>query len=282
MSHPPHGSIPGANSRKVTVNVPAWRGLAWAMGLLLFPAPAHAEIAVTLPPLAGLIRMLDARAEVFCLLPPHADAHHVRLGPKRMQRLRAAKWLVRSSQDDGAWRGLKHAPRVLDLWPRHDHAWLDPERVRRVLPRLAAALIQAAPERRAQIMARLAAAERECRRLERRLRRALAPYRKAGVILQHRAWRGLLHRFRVPVRAVLESHHHGRELRPRTLERALAVLRENPKVALWGDARSANRALLWLARHAPGQRPILLGAVGECGLTWPALMRRNLALLQRS
>jgi len=55
------------------------------MGLLLYTVTAgaaQAAIVTTLPPLAGLVSMLDTKAEVYCLLPPGADAHNFQLAPK--------------------------------------------------------------------------------------------------------------------------------------------------------------------------------------------------------
>lgn len=282
MLRKPSKHVPGQSRSKATAKSQRWRGMTLAAVLWVMAAPsARADIAVTLPPLAGLVIMLDANAEVFCLLPANADPHHVQLAPRRIERLHQAQLLVRASRDDSAWHGLGGARQVLDLWPDHDHAWLDPERVRAALPRLAAALARAAPQRRHVIQAQLERALAVCNRLERQLRQALAAYEDAGVILQHAAWRRPLLRRGVPVLAVLEPQQHGREQRPRALEQALAIVRNHAGVKLWGDVKSANRALKWLATRAPDHDPILLDAVGECGLPWQELMQRNIAAMSQ-
>ena len=79
---------------------------------------------------------------------------------------------------------------------------------------------------------------------------------------------------------VMESEKHGHEMGPKKLERALRLLRAQPDIRLWGDIRHNNRALRWLARHAPARKPVLLDPLGRCGMAWPRLMRRNIARLR--
>ncbi len=238
-------------------------------------AARAAGVVVTLPPLAGLVRLLDDGADVRCLLPPGADAHDFQLAPSQADALARASLLVRTSRDDGHWRGLR-AVRTLDLWPETDHAWLLPSEVHEALPRLARELERLAPERRPRIETRLARALKQVDDVEAAWRTALAPLIGRGVVMEHPAWRRLAERFGLPVLAVLEPSHHG-GVRPRRLEEALTLLRERPGVMLWGDARHANRALAWLSRRA-GNRPVLmLDALGACGQSWTELMQANIA-----
>ncbi len=244
--------------------------------LIAVAAPARGgDIVVTLPPLAGLVRLLDQDANVRCLLPPGAEPHDFQLAPGQADALARADLLVRASRDDGHWRGLR-ATRTLDLWPEIDHAWLSPREVRRALPRLARALASHAPDRRSGIEARLHQAMTLTRTIEAEWSDALAPLAGRGVLIGHGAWRRLCERFELPVLAVLESHHHG-GMQPRRLEHALETLRRHPDAMLWGDARHNNRVLAWLARRTHARAVILLDALGTCGQSWAGLMRHNIA-----
>ncbi len=245
------------------------------------PGADCAIIVATLPPVAGLVRMLDTQAQVRCLLPPGADAHGFQLAPGQVREIRQADLLIRSSRDDGNWRIMNVHGRILDLWPKKDHAWLLPNEVRRILPGMARSLQKLAPRRHQAIAQALEKALRICDQLEREWRRGMAPFRQRGVIMQHPAWRSLCRHFNVPVLAVLEPRHHG-GIRPRQLQHALDMLHAHPDAALWGDIRHANRGLAWLSRHAGSQAFMRLDPLGECGMTWMQLMRQNLRLLARA
>jgi len=250
--------------------------MAW---LVCLPAIARAEIAVTLPPLAGLVTMLEPGAQVFCLLPGSADPHHFSLTPKQADRLRQAELLIRASRDDGSWQLFTPAP-SLDLWPHLDHGWLRPTAVMRILPKLAAYLQRLHPDQRRAIDHTLEQAMQTCRRIQQEWRQMLAPLRTHGVIMQHPAWRGLAEEAGVPVHMVMESARHGHEMGPKKLERALRLLRSHPGIRLWGDIRHNNRALFWLTRHSKAGQPLLLDPLGSCNITWFQLMRQNIARLQ--
>jgi len=250
--------------------------MAW---LVCLPTLARAEIAVTLPPLAGLVTMLDPDAEVFCLLPGNADPHHFTLTPRQAARLQRAELLIRASWDDGSWHLFTPAP-TLDLWPRTDHGWLQPTKVMRMLPILATRLQHLYPKRRGTIGRALKRALLTCRQIQHAWRQKLATLRTDGIIMQHPAWRGIAEEAGVPVHMVMESTKHGHEMGPKRLERALRLLHTHPGIRLWGDIRHNNRALFWLARHSTARPPVLLDPLGSCDTGWPQLMRQNIARLQ--
>lgn len=246
----------------------------------LAPTMARADIVVTLPPLAGLVSMLDPEAKVHCLLAAGADPHTFQLTPRQAGQLQQAELLVRASRDDGGWSGLNGYPTpTIDLWHKASHAWLRPDEVKSVLPRLAARLQALHPAHRQQIADALQKALALCDRMDSAWRKALRPFKDKGVIMQHPAWRGLCERFGVPIRAVLEPHHHGAEVTPRRLEQALEIIRAHPTTALWGDNRHSNRALIWLMQHAHSSKPVILDALGRCGMPWETLMQHNIALV---
>lgn len=255
--------------------------LGLAMALVLIPGVARAAVAVTLPPLGGLIRMLDADAKITVLLPPTADPHHFQMSPKATEDLHQASLFVRASYDDGGWSGLATTGATLDLWPHTGHAWTSPALVRAALPRLAAALEQAYPAHAAVIRANLATAIAETRTLEKAWIAALAPYRTGGVIMQHPSWLPMCELADVPVWAVLESPRHGQEFGPRDLDHALALVDAHPQVLLIAEQRHGNRGLDWIAAHSPKPpHMITLDALGTDGMRWDQLMRANLKRLQ--
>jgi len=268
--------------RKITVPC---HSLAWLLPALFFllsaPQQGRADIITTLPPLAGLVSLLDTRIHADCLLAAGADPHHVQLTPRQAEALRHARLLVRASRDDGYWTRLEAASDALDLWPDVSHAWLNPRHVRTALPRLAAALQRLYPSRRDAIAGALKKAEAEAEQWQEQWRKVLRAFKSGGVVMQHAAWQEVMNAAGVPVLAVLESRHHGREHGPHMLEHALAALKQHPQALLLGDMHHNNRALEWLAGRT-GRRIIYLDALGTCDMTWPALMRSNLQRLQET
>lgn len=254
------------------------RSVALLAGLLLaVPLSCRAEIAVTLPPLAGLVAMLDKSSENFCLLSAGADPHHFQISPRRAEQLKQAELLIRAPGTDAGWPLPPDNAQTLRLWPQQNHAWLVPGEVAKALPQIAATLIALHPGREAEIRRQLAAALATVRDIDVRWQQALAPLRSRGVIMQHPAWQPLLEAAGVPVLAVLESPLHGHEEGPHVLEKALAILKTHPDAWLIGDIRHSNRSLEWLARHADHPvRLVYLDALGDCGTGWEALMQDNL------
>jgi len=247
--------------------------------LLLFsPQLARAaEIAVTLPPLAGLVTMLDKKADILCLLGNGSDPHHFQLTPRKIEASAQTTLLIRASMDDGGWPLPPHHSHSLDLWPETDHGWLNPTAVRQVLPNLAKALIALHPQRQADIEAALKQALVQTQLIEAAWDKALEPIKHAGVLMQHPSWRRLMLAMGVPVLDVLESGHHGHEYNPRQLEHALKALNAQPDAWIIADHRHSNRALDWLQQHA-AQQPhrVTLNALGTCSESWIDLMQQNL------
>lgn len=252
-----------------------------AIAMLLFPfASSAAEIAVTLPPLAGLVLMLDKRADVMCLMPAGSDPHHFQMTPRKIETLNNSRLLIRAAFDDAGWPLPPSHSSTLKLWPRIDHGWLNPSTVRDALPLIAKAMIQLHPKNSKSISSALVHALQQTHDIEQAWRMALAGARATGVLMQHPSWRRLMQSMDVPVLAVLESSHHGLEHGPHKLEQALRALDTHPEAWLLADHAHSNKSLAWLAQHAhhPAHR-ITLDPLGSCGLTWPELMRHNIALI---
>jgi len=248
-----------------------------AIFLLLPVSVAAAEISVTLPPLAGLVKMLDKQADVMCLLPAGADPHHFQLTPRKIEAVGKSRLLIRASFDDGGWPLPASHANTLSLWPGVAHGWLSPESVRIALPLIAAELTKLHPEHADAIATSLKHALAQTETIEQSWRLTLASVKKSGVLMQHPAWQGLMKSMGVPVLAVLESAQHGHEHGPHKLEHALSTLNQHPGAWLLADSGHSNRALDWLAQHAskPVHR-ITLNALGACGMPWTELMQHNI------
>jgi len=247
--------------------------------MLLMPlSGSAAEIAVTLPPLAGLVSMLDKKADIMCLLPAGADPHHFQLSPRKIEALNNSRLLVRAGVDDAGWPLPPSHSLALKLWPHSNHAWLDPESVRHILPKVAETLTRLHPENALAIAASLKHALNETYKIEQSWRTVLTVVKVTGVLMQHPAWQSLMQSMDVPILAVLESTHHGHEMGPHKLESALTTLNQHRDAWLLSDRGHSNKALDWLAQHADQPvRRITLDALGACGLPWPELMHRNMA-----
>jgi len=235
-----------------------------------------AEIITTLPPLAGLVRMLDPDAETSCLLKAGSDPHHFQLTPQQVENVGKASLLVRSSRDDQGWLRLNPDIPVIDLWPDIDHGWLNPSSVAEAIPRLADALATAHPQRAEAIRQRLKEALGRVKTISQALTDAIRSLKKRGVIVQHPSWRRVFEQNGVEVLDVLESERHGHELGAHHLEEALATLEAHPGAVLVGDLKHSNRSLQWLAGHAENATILYLDGLGKCGDDWPELMQQNI------
>ena len=247
--------------------------------MLIAPVFASAaEVAVTLPPLAGLISMLDKEADVICLLANGADPHHFQLTPRKIEAVQKTSLLIRTSRDDGGWPLPPSHAHTLDLWPELDHGWLSPVAVRDALPLIAKSLVKLHPERQVAIEAALQDAVITTHAIEHEWRSALTAAKNSGVLMQHPAWRRLMQVMEVPILDVLETGQHGHEHGPRQLEHALHSLNEHPGAWLIADAGHNNRSLDWLQNHASVKlNRIHLNALGRCSQPWAELMQQNIS-----
>jgi len=244
-------------------------------------ASIAAEIAVTLPPLAGLVKMLDKQTQIMCLLPTGSDPHHFQLQPRTLEKLARSKLLIRSTFDDGGWPLPPDHENVLDLWPDKDHGWVSPKEVREILPRIAKVLIKLRPEQADAINDKLKTAIATTHSIQAQWQSRLAAVKSSGIIMQHPSWRRLMNDMQIPILNVLESGHHGHEHGPQALDHALQELKEHPQAWLISDAGHNNRALYWLENHSEHTpRHITLDALAECGTSWDEFMLQNLKQIQ--
>lgn len=226
-----------------------------------------------------MVKLLDPAADVTCLLFAGSDPHHSQLTPHQIERIGTSTLLVRSSRDDSGWLNLKTETTTIDLWPKRDHAWLDPQIVAKMLPELAGALADANPEHRRQIGKNLEKALVRVMEINHAISTAFGKIKQRGVIMQHPSWRRVFDSYGIPILAVLESERHGHESGPRHLEAALTTLKQHPDAILIGDLRHGDRSLQWLSKQS-GIAILYLDGLGECGETWEELMLRNIRRLE--
>ncbi|RMG90956.1 MAG: manganese-binding protein [Zetaproteobacteria bacterium] len=243
------------------------------------PLWASEAVTVTLPPLAGLVRILLPDARVQCLLPAHADPHRFTLSPRQIEQWHHARLVVRSMADDAGWSFLDQQRKAstLSLWEHEPHGWLDPQRLEPALDTLAAGLSKAFPEKAAEIRSRLPGSKAMVQRIIREWQQGLTRLKPHGVILQHASWLPLMKASGVKVHLLLEAGPHGAGHTPHLLEQAVGLLRKDPSIWLIGDIRHDSRTLEWLANQVhPPARWLSLDPIGTCGEPWDALMHNNL------
>ncbi|MFQ5355365.1 MAG: metal ABC transporter substrate-binding protein [Mariprofundaceae bacterium] len=249
-----------------------------SMILILWPCfVARAEVAVSLPPLAGLVHLLDSQVDTFCLLPSNADPHHFSMTPRLLERLRHSDTLIRTSRDDQGWPGLNTGMRQIDLWPNHDHAWLNPGKVLDVLPGLAREIQALYPDRKISVADSLTRFRELIKVLDAEVSEKLTSVRKTGVILQHASWKSFCEYYNIPILAIAESNKLEGALGPKQLEKLLNILHQHPKAYLWGDQGHSNLTLEWLSARMNGKHIILLDPLGSCSDPWDQLLRNNIS-----
>ncbi len=253
------------------------------------PAPeAQKTIAVTLPPLAGILHWMQPSLTAHCLLPEGAEPHHFHPGARQLERAAQADILLRSSADDGNWfdAGLISEARIMDVWPASEkgagHAWLDFTAVDAALPHIARRLIKAGFIDTAQWSARQATLKGDVNSIQQQWQTILPALKKRGVLMQHPSWQPLFERLGVPVYAVLErrtaGHHHG--FTAHRLEHALQAVIQHPDALLIADPRHDDKGLKWLQQQHPQSQLVYLSSMGSCHQRWPAFQAENIAKLQ--
>ena len=240
--------------------------------LLLLPATSMAEIMATLPPLASIVHLLDKDKHVQCILGNNSDPHHTSISPQTFEKIKKAT-VLRTSEDQ-RWKHL--SPKVsLILWHQAPHAWLEPEKVYHILPKLVQTL-QLGKDT-------LIHAQNQIITIQKRLQKALEPLKKHGVIMQHGAWKAVFEHYGVTVHLVLEQgHQHGQSVSPRRLQKALTFMKQNPKVWLIADQQHDTDSLRWLQNKRPDSTLLILDTLGDCYMSWQELMKKNIQRIENT
>jgi zinc transport system substrate-binding protein len=186
--------------------------------LLASPAAAAVSVVATIFPIADIVRQVGGpEVEVATLLPAGASPHTFEPAPAQIRQVAQAQLFVRvgGGLDDWTQPLLSAAQRPLrvvtltdgvTLLPISDghtggsggdpHIWLDPILVRdHVVPALAGALTQAAPDSDLAVAARTAAYGAALTRLDADIRAALTPVANRHYVSFHAAWRYFARRY---------------------------------------------------------------------------------------
>ncbi|MDX8376848.1 MAG: zinc ABC transporter substrate-binding protein [Mariprofundales bacterium] len=263
--------------------------MVFLIGFISWALPAHAAnqaaIVVTLPPLAGIVNLLDNSLDVQCLLSAGADPHHTSLRPRQMEQIKSSSLLIRAGIDDAGWKIpiLSSQTKTLTLWSEHDHAWLLPAQVQKILPILAEKITQLYPQHANIIAENLQLLQKEDGILQKtaiKWQNLFQQQSSSGVILQHGAWQHLFATYGLPVLMVLDATH-GHDARPRHLEKALRLGKQHPDAWLIASANSSTRVMDSLAKRL-GRNYYRLNALGSCEQSWSELMLNNMQILQNT
>jgi len=193
-------------------------GLLLAMALLPGPAAATVQVVATVFPVADIVRQVGGSdVEVATLLPAGASPHTFEPAPAQIRQVAQAHIFVQVGAGLDGWTQplLSAAQRSLRVVTLADgvellragdahggsiagdpHIWLDPLLVRdHVVPAVAGALTQVAPEHGPAFEAGAAAFRAALTRLDAEIRAALAPLPHRHYVSFHAAWRYFARRY---------------------------------------------------------------------------------------
>lgn len=205
-------------------------------------------VAVSLHPIASLVRAIGGDAVVVrTLLPPGAHPDTYETTPRMAESLTGADLVVRVGGGADAWLGedrpgtlvLTRGMRLLqqaDHDPDHatgnPHVWLDPVLVRdSLLPRLADALTEVAPDSAHAIRERTRAFADSLTALDAEIRTLLRDVPSRGFIAAHPAWDYFAARYDLEQVGVVQRSP-GAELGTRELARLVDAARTRGVVAV--------------------------------------------------
>jgi zinc transport system substrate-binding protein len=165
------------------------------------------------------------------------------------------------------------------------HLWLDPALVTAFLPKLSAAVSQAAIAAGAQpaaeddrAKAALDAALARVADVDAAYRRELAPFAGRTIVTHHSAWARLANRYGLKIAAVIRPIE-GTETTPAQLHDAITAIREQHATAVFVEPQFDPTAARRIAEGAGAN----LGTLDPLGTgDWSALMRQNLDQLVKT
>lgn len=244
------------------------------------PAPAGREnpglvAAATIAPLTDLVRRVAGPAwVVHTIVPPGISPHVFEPAPRHVRALAGARVLVAVGAGYDAWaaslsRAAASRAALLDASAAvgvheaatggHDHAhesrdtdphwWLSPERTRRLVPALVAALTASDPRGREGYEARGAHLDADLAALDARLAATLRPFEGATFVSSHAAWGWFADRYGLREAGAIEPVP-GREPSPRELANLLAVVRREGLRTLFTEPQFPASAARVVARDA--------------------------------
>lgn len=263
-----------------------------AVGVLLACAappapPSGRSAAATIAPLADLLRRVAGDGwTVRTIVPPGTSPHVFEPAPRHVRALAGARVLVAVGAGYDAWaatlaRAAASSATLVDASeavgvharagpgePAHGHGdlaedphwWLSPERTRRLVPALVAALASADPLGRSGYADRGAALDAELAALDAAIGKTLAPFRGAAFVSSHAAWAWFADRYGLRPLASIEPVP-GREPSPRELATLVRLARRERLSALFTEPQFPASAARVVA-HDVGLRLETIDPIG--------------------
>lgn len=272
------------------------------------PTPKRPEgplrVAVTIPPLAGLVEpMLPADAELATLVPAGVSVHTYQLSPEDVSLIAQADLIVGVGfgLEGGLDRALRRldAERVLrmsdlpglpqyegDTAAQHDHdhdhdhghdhhhggvdphLWLDPAAAAVLVRAVAERLGPDADERAQALLAEIDA-------IDAAYRERLRPHAGRAIVTHHASFGRVARRYGLRVAEVLRAGDAA-EPTPGQVARVVAVMQTEDVGALFVEPQFSDRLARRVAEQA-GARVLVLDPLGSGD--WTGLMRANLEVL---
>ncbi len=273
--------------------------LIWAVG----PAtarPVSLDVAVSLPPLADLTRMVAGdRARVITILPPGASPHTFAPTPRLLARLARARVLivVGAGLDDWAMRMvdprrtrvvvLTRGLNLLQGDPEHasggnPHIWLDPILMIRAVNRIAAVLIAADPSGRRVFQKGRAEAVSRLRALDRWVKSRRKTWRHWRYVAFHPFLAYFARRYSLIRVGVIEAAP-GKQPTPRHLMKLVRAIGKYRVRFVLAEPQLNDQAARVIAREA-GVKVIKIDPLGGTGPAAPGsyfdVMRRLVLRLE--
>ncbi|MGK7313315.1 MAG: metal ABC transporter substrate-binding protein [Candidatus Longimicrobiales bacterium M2_2A_002] len=259
---------------------------------------ARPVVAATLPPIADLVEVVGGEAvQVTTLLPPGAHPDTYEATPRIARLLATADLVVRVGAAADAWLGpVENVPELvltdgMRLHGQHGpgtgnpHVWLDPIRVRdRLLPEIADALTDVAPEAAPSIRQRAAAFTDSLTALDAEIRERLSAVEGRRFVAAHPAWIYFAERYGLDQVGAIHASP-GAELGSRDLARLVDETRALGVEAVIAEPQLGSAGVDALADEL-GVRVEVADAVGGSGIEgredYLSLMRFNARAFTRA
>lgn len=259
------------------------------------------KVAVSIPPLADMVRQIGGeRVTVAVLVPPGSSVHTYEPTPRQVQFVSEAQVLILNGIDLEFW-----APKVIDaadnpellvvytaegipiLQAEHEasgnpHVWLDPVYARRQAERVREALIAVDPEHEATYGANAQRYTAQLAELDAEIRAEIGTWKQRRFVGMHAAWDYFAHRYGLEQVAVIEEFP-GKEPSPEYLAQLVELIRRNDVPVVFAEPQLPPKVAETVAGEAQAKVIVLDPLGGNAGAeTYAELMRSNLRQMARA
>ena len=264
------------------------------------PADGRMLVAVSIPPIADMVRQVGGEGvEVLTLVPPGASPHTYEPTPDQMRRLAKAKVLFLNGVGLEFWADkaiaaagnpnlqvvtLSAGQEILqsdDNAAGNPHLWLSPRRAMAYVERIRDALIAADPEGEAAYRANADAYLAALQQLDADIKAAVAGFHSREMVTFHAAWAYFIHDYGLHQAAVLESTP-GREPSAAEVAQIVETIKAVGAPAVFAEPQFSPQAAQVIADEA-GVPVLILDPLGGTPPreTYLELMRWNLEQLRK-